>query len=136
MLVLDYNAVLNPYFAPWRLLISVETDGRPECGVFSGRHAGFRDAELMDKRQPLVEEDFDESLQGEGFETFEIRGLQRPPENQIWQYHFVIISWKTAVYVEYPEAKELTVTLESEGGWFSYRGLRVNLMLRPPEDLV
>lgn len=136
MLIQDYNATLNPYFAPWRLLISVETDNRPECGVFSGRHAGFRDVALMNKRQPLVEDDLDESLQGEGFETFEIKDLPRPSGNQVWQYHFVIISWKTAVYVEYPEAKELIVTLEEAGGWFSYRGLCVDLMLRPPEDLV
>ncbi len=123
------NTTLRPYLDPFRfpgrLLIAVETEGRQECGVFSGRNGGFQDRELMEKRQPTVE---DAEWNGNGVEVFEIAGLPLPGKDRVLQYNFYITSWKNAVYCSYPDSKEVVVhSHDNESWYFSYRDFSISL---------
>lgn len=122
LLDLGLRFVINPTLYVGTLAIRLETDNRPECGVWSGRHAGFTEEEgnqrmprfhLVDESPMTATVDYD-SL---GFYDFVIDRLEpRARENQLLQYHYVALGWDGGVYVQHPAVWTLTLT-ERTDGW-------------------
>ena len=84
---------INPLEYPTTIAIRVETDDRPDCGVFAGRHTDFaRDEE--GKKVPLV--DADES----GRQTFLLDREPGPEGSLCRRWHYSAIGWQDAIYVD------------------------------------
>jgi hypothetical protein len=104
------NTTLGTFFDPvqypGRLLVCLNTDDRPECGVFSGTDCNFDAGDKKQRMQTIEHPEFS----GEGLEVFEIVRHPRAPLNQIRQYHYGAISWKYGGYLSYPTGQELVLT--------------------------
>ena len=105
------GVVFDPTAYPGRLLITLETEGRMGCGVFSGRHAGFEGEAEMQQKMPTVQI---ENWSDGGVEVFEIVRLPRAPKNQLRKYPYVVTSWQNLVYTEFAKSKELILTEHSQ----------------------
>lgn len=99
--------VFDPSSYRGRLCVCIDTNDRETCGLFSGRHDGFRDESEMEQRMPTI---LDDTLSGVGSEVFEIVRARVAPSNQTRRYNYVAISWENNVYVTYPKSWELTLT--------------------------
>lgn len=115
------SIVIDPALYPGRLVVCTRTEGRPECGVFSGNHDGFRDPEEMGKRQPTIHED---SWSDYGLEVFEIIRENEATENQVLRYHYAVIQWENGVYAKYPVGRELVLVNSYKDPWsISFAGV-------------
>lgn len=100
---LSRPVTINPFEYPTMLAILLETDDRPECGVFAGRHDDFARHE-EGKIVPLIEN------AGNGRLTFLLdRPARETREHLVRRWHYAAIGWDNAVYVEYPCAYELVL---------------------------
>ena len=106
------SLILDPYQYPRRLVVALNVgEGHPECGLFSGRYAGFEDPFEMNQRiegEPLGEGDY--------FQKFEIVAPNRSQPNRQRDYHYVAINWEDHVYAAYPRSIEI-VLRDSAGSW-------------------
>ena len=118
------GVVIDPTLYPGRLVICVDTNEDPNLGVFSGRHAGFRDTE-MNKRQPVV---VDPTWTGSGLECFEIIRNVTIPKDSVWQFHYAVIGLVRTSYTEYPVGQVLVLTGHSGELWdVAFAGVRIIL---------
>lgn len=121
---LSLSCHVEPSEEPGRLLVCVNTDGRPDCGVFAGRHAGLRGTEIEGKRMPTVEHG---DWSGGGLEVFEISGLPTPGEGESLQFHFAVVSWRSHVYCQFPEGEELVVSASRTCWRINLRGVGLTI---------
>jgi hypothetical protein len=94
---------LNPYEYPTTLAIRLETDNRPECGVFAGRHTDFSRNE-EGKTVPLIDDD------GTGRKTFILdRDGDRGSGRLCRTWHYAAVGWTDGIYVDHPYVYTLTL---------------------------
>ncbi len=94
---------------PGQLVIHMNTDNREDCGVFSGRHAGFTSPEEMNQRMPTLPQDSDDI--GTGFMKFVItRDPIVSPHPTSRTYPYLITQRESGVYLSYLKSKELILT--------------------------
>ena len=104
---------IDPTIHPGTLVVRIQTDNRPECGVFAGRHAGFTPDE-EGKAMPRI---------GVGaycdlgiFDFVVDRPGRNAREHQILRYNYLVIGWDNAVYVQHQDIWHLTLQ-ELSDGW-------------------
>lgn len=122
LLDLTQPCVINPSEYVGTLAIRLQTDNRPECGVFSGQHEGFEPAEenqrmphftLMDGAPMGASLNFDDL----GMYDFILdRPVARAEEHQMLRYSYVVRGWDSAVYVQYQDIWLVTLQ-ELSDGW-------------------
>jgi len=87
-----------------RLVVVLETDGRPGLGLLEGPTM---------ERAPTIE---DPEFSADGFEVFEVILKSNSKSNQELRYHFAATSLKSGAYTTYPTGREL-ILVDSEGDW-------------------
>lgn len=120
LLNLAMGTIIDPATYPTTLAVRISTDNRPEFGVRSGKHDGFRDEGEMGQPMPrlIVPPDREGyGLSDLGYYDFIIDRPERCcPEHQVRRYHYVVIAHGSGVYYEYPEVYVLTLQ-ELSDGW-------------------
>jgi hypothetical protein len=97
---------IDPARYPTTLVIAIDApDEQSGCGVFAGKYDhGFGEDE-RGQVVPVVE------AEECGLKHFV---LDRPeceaPKDQVRRWHYAVIGWKNAVYVEYPHVHEVVLT--------------------------
>jgi hypothetical protein len=95
---------INPSQYPTTLVVRLDTNNRPECGVFAGSMCGFDPAEEGLLVPQILTED-DEV----GFHDYIIdRPRGNVQEHQSLRYYYAVVGWSNSVYVQMPVAWELT----------------------------
>ena len=105
---------IDPTIHPGTLVVRLQTDNRPECGVFAGRHADLtREEEGKPVPRILVG-----AYQDLGIFDFVVDRPEKriAHENQILRYHYLVIGWDQSVFVEHQEIWHLTLQ-ELSDGW-------------------
>lgn len=104
---------INPFEYVTSLAVQLDTDDRPECGVFAGKHTDFAEHEEC-KIVPVVDDT------ETGCKTFL---LDRPERGNrlhiVRRWHYAAIGWESGVYLEHPYAYEL-ILQEHNGGPENY----------------
>jgi hypothetical protein len=127
LLDLSLRFVINPSLYEGTLAIRLETDNRPECGVFAGEHAAFP-AEENHRAMPRFHQVLEPNQEAEGqsspidlaelgFYDFVVdRPESRAQLNQVLRYHYVVVGWTNGVYIQHQSVWTLTLC-EFFSGW-------------------
>lgn len=120
---LGLRFIVNPALYVGTLAVRLNTDNRPECGVFSGVHDGFEEDEQNQPMPHFTLLDGD-SVMGAtmnfddlGMYDFIIdRPVSRAQEHQVRRYNYVVRGWNNGVYYEHQDIWVL-VLQEMTSGW-------------------
>ncbi len=133
LLSLDLRTLLDSTQYLGTLVVRLETDNRPECGVFSGRGAGFgfdNEAET-NQRMPHIAAPLQDELTNYaevGIFDFVIdRPARQAKKNQINVFHYIATAWHDDVYYECAKTTVLRLTESYDGFTLSFNGLDVVL---------
>ena len=119
LLAIGRRLTIDPAAYPLTLVIRLDTDNRPECGVRSGTHAGFDREEEMNQPMPRFNVPSDDGMEygNLGLYDFVIdRPERRAQEHQVLAYHYAIVGWDNSVYVQHQDIWRMTLN-ETQGGW-------------------
>lgn len=103
---------INPLEYRTTLAVRIDTDDRPECGVFAGKHTDFeRHEEGM--LVPIIDNDD----MGTGCKTFSLDRPKRGDSRRSWcrSWHYAAIGWDSGIYIEHPYVYQLTLKEHDEG---------------------
>ncbi len=110
---------------PGQLAVCVKTEDRNVLGVFAGRHCSIPKEEQGFRLETVR----DETWSGEGLEVFVVPLAERGRMDGLTDTrYYAVVSWETsAVHLEYPVGRDLTVTTTDRGRWLSFAGVTVML---------